>query len=50
MIYTITISYQTVEVEITIKDALTESRDWWKPVEMQFIKWTTEGMVKGRFA
>jgi len=36
-------------VEITIKDALPESRVWWKPAEMQFIKWTTEGMVKRVF-
>ncbi len=30
-----------------MKDALPESGDCWEPVEMQFIKWTTEGMVKG---
>lgn len=29
-----------------MKDALPESGDCWEPVEMQFIKWTTEGMVK----
>ena len=38
---------QTDEVEIKMKDALPESGDCWEPVEMQFIKWTTEGMVKG---
>ena len=31
-----------------MKNALTESRDCWKPAEMQFIKWATEGMVKGK--
>ena len=30
----------------TAKNALSESGEWWKPVEMQFVKWTTEGMVK----
>lgn len=34
-------------MEIKAKDALTESGECWEPVEMQFAKWTTEGIVKG---
>ena len=44
--YKLNNAFQTVEVEIKMKYALTESGDCWKPIEMQFIKCTTEGAVK----
>ena len=41
-------SYETAEVEIKPRSALTESRGCWKPGRKRPGKWTTKGKGKGR--
>ncbi len=41
---------ETDEAEITVYMRFQRAGAGGNPVEMQFIKWTAEGMVKGHFA
>lgn len=38
---------QTVDAEIKMQKAITESGGCWKPCMKPCIKWTAEGMAKG---